>query len=139
MDYKCLTWNIDRAPQKLFHNFKKSQHILGKKEVKYLICKKNWAKDSFQQDLKRKIELFCIPYTPQLYLELILTNDCVKYMGVEATLYGTKTLIMRIYVPNKYKVTFYKGFMDKLIDLPYEDWCLMGDWKEGTSPQKDRA
>lgn len=35
---------------------------------------------------------------------------------------------MGIYAPNKDKTEFYKGRKNKILDVPYNNWCLLRDW-----------
>lgn len=75
---------------------------------KCILWKQNiWsAKNLFQQESKREIEL-CL-YKPQFHTELMLTDDCSRYIGL-------KLLYMRIgnYATNKDIVIFGEGIVGK--------------------------
>lgn len=40
----------------------------------------------------------------------------------------TNILIMGIHAHNENKTIFFKGLMEKIIDMTNENWCLQGDW-----------
>lgn len=56
------------------------------------------------------------------------------FLRVQIQSAGIKTLILGLYVPNEDKETFYKHLMDKLVDLSFDKWSLLGDWKKGIFP-----
>lgn len=44
-------------------------------------------------------------------------------------------LTLEMFSQNEDKTVFYKGHLDKLLDIRYENWYLLGDWNGVISPQ----
>lgn len=64
----------------------------------------------------------------QVKPEFVFTDEHGRFVGVEIHLHSTKTIVLGIYAQNENKVMFYKQFLERLIDFPYEHCSLMGDW-----------
>ena len=75
---------------------------------------------------------------PLLSPQKIVEDDKGRYLRVEISWLGRKTMLLAIYAPNEKKQKFYHDLTEKISPLEYESWCLMGDFNGDINLELDK-